>query len=57
MNRNLKERIKKLRDKRSERKDKAKVAFEQAGNLQQKIDVIAEHLGLKELEEEKEEED
>ena len=52
MDRNLKERIKKLRDKRREHKDKAKVNFEQAGNLQQKIDVIAEHLELKEPEEE-----
>ena len=33
------------------KRERAKVDFEQAGNLQQKIDVIAEHLGLKEPEE------
>ena len=37
------------------KRGKAKADFEQAGQLQQKIDVIAEHLGLKESEEEKEE--
>jgi len=35
------------------KKQKAKTNFNQAGNLQQKIDVIAEHLGLKESEETK----
>lgn len=53
MNRNLKERIEKIKNKRRERKGKAKVDFEQAGQQQQKIGVIAEYLGLKEPEEEK----
>ena len=33
------------------KRGKAKADFEQAGQLEQKIDVIAEHLGLKEPEE------
>ena len=36
------------------KRGRAKVDFEQAGQLQQKIDVIAEFLGLKEAEEEEE---
>ena len=34
------------------KRERAKVDFERAGQPQQKIDVIAEHLGLKEAEEE-----
>ena len=37
------------------KRGKAKVDFEQAGQLQAKIDVIAEYLGLKETEEKEEE--
>ena len=51
MNRNLKDRIENVKKKRRERKGKAKVGFEQAGQPQQKIDVIAEYLGLKEPDE------
>ena len=35
------------------KRGKAKADFEQAGPLQRKIDVIAEHLGLKEPDKEK----
>jgi len=53
MKRDLKKRIEKAKKHRNERRNKTKVDFERAGQPQQKIDVIAEYLGLKEPSNEK----
>ena len=52
MRKSLKKRIEKAKKNRNERKNKARVDFEQAGQPQQKIDAIAEYLGLKNPEKE-----
>ena len=43
--------VRKTRRGEKVRHEKAKVDFNQAGQLQDKIDVIAEYLGIKKLEE------
>lgn len=53
MRKDLKKRIEKAKKNRQERRNKAKVDFERAGQPRQKIDVIAEYLGMKEPTEEK----
>ena len=47
----LKDRIEAIKQKRVDRKEKARIDFNKPGNLQDKIDIIADYLGIKEPEE------